>query len=99
MGKSDSPNCLLCGENIETLVHLFVLCRKSEFFWWQLENYIMEKTSLQIKFHPEDILFGCRYFDPNFVALNTIIIVTKSYIFSTSRKKQELGIKDLLVVL
>ena len=99
MGISDSPNCLLCGENVETLIHLFVLCTKSKVLWCQLENCITLKASLQIKFNPVDILLGYRYFNPNSVALNTIIIVTKSYIFSSSRKGQELNLNKLLGVL
>ena len=56
----------------------------------------MSKTSFHVKFNPEEILLGYIYHNPNFVALNMLIIVTKSYIFLSSRKGQELN-KDLAV--
>ena len=99
MGLSDSPTCLLCGENVETLLHMYVLCKKSKILWSKLENHIKEKTVFEVKFSPEDILLGYNHSNPNSVALNTVIIVTKSYIYATSRKRQELNMHDMFIVL
>ena len=99
MGISDSSTCLLCKQGVETLIHLFVLCPKSKYLWSRLENLILEKTSFQLKFSPKDILLGYRYQNPFSQALNTLIIVTKSYIFSSSRKCQQINIDSLLKVL
>ena len=98
MQISDSSNCLLCKNNQETIIHLFFQCPKSIHLWNQLENVIQEKASFHIKFNPEDVLLGYSYRNSNSVALNTLIMVTKSYIFSNSRKGLELKMEDLLML-
>ena len=97
MQISDSSNCLLYKNNQETIIHLFFQCPNSIHLCNQLENVIQEKGSFHIKFNPEDVLLGYSYRNSNSVALNTLIMVTKSYIFSNSRKGLELKMKDLLM--
>ena len=98
MQISDSSNCLLYKNNQETIIHLFFQCPNSIHLCNQLENVIQEKGSFHIKFNPEDVLLGYSYRNSNSVALNTLIMVTKSYIFSNSRKGLELKMKDLLML-
>ena len=98
MQISDSSNCLPCKNNQETIIHLFLQCPNSIHLWNQLENLIQEKASLHIKFNPEDVLLGCSYRNSNSVALNTLIMVTKSSIFSNSSKGLEVKMKDFLML-
>ena len=98
MQISDSSNCLLCKSNQETIIHLFFQCPKSIYLWNQLENVIQKKVSFHIKFNPEYVLLGYSYSNSNSLALNTLIMVTKSYIFSNSRKGLELKMEDLLML-
>ena len=99
MQISDSPNCLLCKNNPETIIHLFAQCAKSKYLWNQLESVIQEKAFFNIKVTVEDILFGYAYHKLNSVPINTLIMVTKSYIFSHSRIGLELKVDYLLTLL
>ena len=96
MGISNTFKCLLCKNEKETLYHLFFHCSKSKQLWADLENLILNKVCFHIKFDPEDILLGYSHQSSYSLALNTLIMVTKKYIFSGSRKGQELNIHDLI---
>ena len=99
MGISNTFTCLLCESEEETLYHLFCHCHHSKQLWNQLENLIVNKVSFHIKFDHKDILLGYSHQSPYSMALNTIIMVTKKYIFSTSRKHHQLNIEDLFTLL
>ena len=96
MGISDSSKCLVCNSNEGTLIHLFYFCPKLKQLWHQLENQIFNKAGFNVKFTPEDILLGYKYNNPNSIAINTIILITKNYLFTNSRKAIELNIADLI---
>ena len=96
MGISDSSKCLVCNSNEETLMHLFYFCPKSKQLWHQLENQIFNKAGFNVKFTPENILLGYKYNNPNSIAINTIILITKNYLFTNSRKAIEINIADLV---
>ena len=96
MEISQSSKCLLCMSNEETLIHLFYFCHKSRNLWHQLENLIYRKTGFSTTFNSDDVLLGYRYNNQNSIALNMIIIVTKNYIFSSSRNALEINIKNLI---
>ena len=96
MGISKSSTCLLCDNDNETLYHLFFMCPKSKQLWNELEQLIVIKTGFQISFDSESILLGYGFQNLYSVALNTLIIVSKNYIFSNSRKGLELNIRELL---
>ena len=94
IGKVQSSQCIFCKNSPETLIHLFCNCNISKQLWNDVENWIAHATSIPIKFSPVEILFGylnLDYFNP----INTIILVTKTYIFSKSRKAIPLDISEL----
>ena len=95
MGKSDSDKCLLCQSSTESLVHLFSLCPKVAQIWQDLSNWIKERTNINIKFDSFKIIMGYLNRENFFLPINTIILVTKYYIYSNTRTKQCLNIADL----
>ena len=61
-----------------------------------MENQIFNKAGFNVKFTPEDILLGYKYNNPNPIAINTIILITKNYLFTNSGKAIEINIADLM---
>ena len=57
--------------------------------WSQVENWIEASLGERFTLTPQDIIFGC-----NTDVLNLIILITKQYIFQTSRKEQPLVLDD-----
>ena len=96
MGIAESPNCLICKNEVETIVHLFYHCPESRNLWHNLENKILYKTHFQVEFNCEDVILGYKHYNANSYAINTIIMITKSYIFSNSRKGYRTNLEDLL---
>ena len=95
IGKSDSDSCLSCCMATETLVHLFCWCSKAQKIWNDLKDWIKEKTGIAIHFDSLNIIMGYLNRDNLFLPINTIILVTKYYIYSNSRKKIPFNILDL----
>ena len=95
MGKSESDLCLSCHMTTETLMHLFCWCSKAEKIWQDLKEWIKEKTGVTIHFNSLNVIMGYLNRDNHFLPINTIIIVTKYYIYLNSRKKIPLNILDL----
>ena len=69
--------------------------RKSQRLWQQLECRIQTRTGFYVHFHPE-VLQEYLEKNPNSIAINTLIIATKSYIYSKSRKSSPINIAGLL---
>ena len=94
MGKAQSSYCIFCKDSQETLIHIFCNCEISKQLWKEVEKWITHATCIPIKFSPEEILFG--YLNPdNFYPINTIVLVTKTYIFTKSRNALPLDIFEL----
>ena len=88
MGVADSNKCLLCrSTSEETLLHLFFSCSEANQLWRQLENRIFNKTGFYIHFSPEDVLLGYIHHNSNSVAINTLIMVIKCYIYIHTPEK------------
>ena len=98
MGLSDTKSCLLCNsQSEETLMHLFFACPKSQQLWDQLQMKVESTTGFLIRFNPEDVLLGYAHKNPNSAAINMLIMASKSYIYSNSRKGSDININGLLI--
>ena len=86
----NSPMCSICKLETESLSHLFIECRRVKEMWSQVENWIEASLGERFTLTPQDIIFGC-----NTDVLNLIILITKQYIFQTSRKEQPLVLDDI----
>ena len=65
-------------------MHLFVHCSHVVNLWTSLESWIYSSTRKRLIFSQEDIILGYLYNDNNYYPANTIIAVTKIYIFSSA---------------
>ena len=90
MNIVDNDNCNICCQYSETLHHLFITCNPIKQLWRDLEKWIKTKINSTITFEPSTIILGYLNNDNRSIPLNTIILITKSYIFWCSRKKTNL---------
>ena len=87
IGYNDTRYCSLCGEDLETLVHLFYNCEKSKDLWNLLCLWIKNKTHVNVELNVQDIIFGVE----NSI-LNFIIMVSKYYIYTSAKKGRSIHI-------
>ena len=95
MGKVQSEACLLCHSDTESVKHLLYSCPISFQVWIDLKSWIARKTGLNLYLSSQEILLGHLNRDTNFLPINTIIIVTKRFIYSNSRQKKPFDIAHL----
>jgi len=91
---SQDDLCSFCGIHIEDMQHLFFYCDKSRDIWINLENIINNKTSINVSFSLKEILFGLPA--SVFTPLNYIILVTKYYLYSCSKRRENVHIFALM---
>ena len=91
----NSPNCNLCNLHPETLTHLFYECRTVNNLWNNLSDWITQKIRITVNFNTTMIILGYLEKDENYIPLNSIILITKSYIFWSSRNKIQTNINTL----
>ena len=94
MSIKNNGKCRLCDNCPETLIHLFCLCPQVAILWKEVENWIHFRTNIKVKLSVQEILFGYLKSD-YFIPSNTIILGTKNYIFSASRKNHSLALLKL----
>ena len=95
MGKAACSLCLQCNIFPETIMHLFYHCKKSQTIWNELKTWIRNSTKRTLNIGPEGILLGYFIRDENFLPINTIIMVTKAFLFKSSRKGISFNLKKL----
>ena len=81
MKIKDDATCRLCNNQDETLIHVFTQCVKIAPLWDNLSIWIRNKLNILINFTEIDIILGYLHNNNFAYPLNTIILVTKSYIF------------------
>ena len=86
----NSPVCNLCRTETESPRHLLFECRAAQEIWSQVEAWIRDSIGFNYSFTTKDIIFGCKD-----KILNLIALLTKQYIFQTSRKNHHLFINDV----
>ena len=81
--------CGLCGESIETILHLFTECPKVNALWENLKQWLFIKIHIQTETSNILKLFGYLIQDQNFCPLNCILLIARKYIFWCSQKKTD----------
>ena len=71
----NSNLCSFCGNEVETLKHLFISCELFDNIWTLLEQWIYEKCGFLLNYSKLDLLFG--KIGNIFSAPNTIVILVK----------------------
>ena len=74
---------------------MFCNCDPVKHFWEIIELFISETINFRIKFTDFIIIFGYPTSDRNNIPINTLIIVTKKYIFESSKSGCRLNILAL----
>ena len=87
--------CRICKNKPETLKHLFVECQTSSLIWLNLQKWIKNKTNHEIDFTPQTIILGYLMKNNLQIPINTIILVSKSYIFWCTIKNKNPNIFEL----
>ena len=95
MGKVQSEAYLLCHSDTECVKHILCSCPVSFQVWIDLKSWIARETGLNLYLSPQEILLGHLNRDINFLPINAIIIVTKSYIYSSFRQQKPFDIAHL----
>ena len=96
---SDTNKCRLCGEQKETIIHLFTECRKSVVLWENLLSWIHSNVTIRIELNKADKILGYVQPDSNFWSLNLILTVTRYYIFTCAKATRQLNIYHLQSVI
>lgn len=95
LNMTDSPMCVLCDSSPETLMHLFVECQKSKILWQNLKTWIESTLNRNFEFTKEHILLGYNVANLDFVPINSILMITKYYIFCCALKRMPVDIFKL----
>ena len=85
MSISETDKCNLCDRMSQTTEHLFAECSVSQTLWNNIKTWILNKTTYNITFDTKTIILGYLFNNNISTPINTIILVTKSYIFWCSR--------------
>ena len=89
---SQSHLSRLCGEHPKNIIHLFSNCSKSVDLWENVKVLIQSKIGYTLKLDNKVKILGESHFDENFWPLNFILICTRYYIFTCTRKNLHLNI-------
>ena len=53
----DSPLCVFCKKDPETIDHLFVECQCVKELWCKIEDWLLEKQDKHVDFNKQAVLF------------------------------------------
>ena len=84
--------CSLCGDQPETIKHLFAECEKTVELWTALTQWIKNSINFNIELTNQLKIPGYIVCDRNFWVTNFILLVTRNYIFQCSKKGHQLNI-------
>ena len=93
-----TDTCTLCKETVETIVHLFFECEKATYLWNELHHRILDVIHVDVNFTLKTVLFGERSYTCN-KPINIILLATKQYLYTCSKKEKNPNIMELLFVL
>ena len=77
----ESPLCVFCNEEEESLEHLLYFCKSSTFFWKELFSGLADEANILLNVSHLDILFGKFDLDKDFLLVNHIILLAKYFIY------------------
>ena len=95
---SDSNLCGLCGNQSESIMHLFSDCIESNELWINVKNWIKNSISYVLDLNRITKILGYITYDENFWPLNFLLLIVRNYIFTCSRHKRHLNIYNLQMI-
>ena len=83
----ESPLCVFCNEEEESLERLLYFCKSSTFFWKELLSWLVDEVNILLNVSHLDILFGKFDLDKDFLLVNHIILLAKYFIYKCKFSK------------
>ena len=84
----ESSVCTFCSEQTETINHLFFQSIYADFFWKELELWLLQNFNIELAFENKDICL-CKKMNNNYVIMNLIIILAKKHIYRQRLEKKK----------
>ena len=94
----EHDKCHLCGKR-QTLIHLFVTCSKARLFWSLFSNWWNSKNGDTITIDKNEIIYGVTDNFAHYLGLNLCMIIAKYYLYTASRKEEEIYFDAFLAFL
>ena len=91
---TDCDKCYFCKTESESISHIFCKCPHVQQLWHNLKEWISNILDIHIDFNKTAMILGYTESNDNFWPVNFLLIITRYYIFSCSRKKIQLNIFD-----
>ena len=92
---SDSNLCSLCGNQSESIMHLFSDCIESSKLWINVKNWIKNLILHILDLNRIAKILGYTTCDENFWLLNFLLLIVRNYIFTCSKQNRHLNIYNL----
>ena len=93
--RTVSSLCSFCSQADETLLHLFVECSHVIKIWSMLKKWLYHFCFVEIAIDPVQILLN-KYKEAFTDMVNTIILITKYYIYTQRSFKHQLSFRDVI---
>ena len=85
-GMIDSPNCVFCNTETDSLVHMFTKCKMIESFWENINGWIVAKFRKPLIITDDIKVFGIQHEkSPNLI--NCILLGVRFYIYRCKVQK------------
>ena len=81
-GKKVTPLCSFCMEELESLIHLFHSCTRTNFLWMQLQHSF-QNVLITPPITPQSAIFGFIDHKVNYHLINYILLIFKYYVYKT----------------
>ena len=93
---SDTKLCSNCNKENENVFHFFWGCEFAQKLWEDVEQFIAKKCNVKITLTAQSIIFGETSVN-NKSPINTIILATKTLMYSKRCLKQKINIQDIIL--
>ena len=91
--KRENASCTFCGEDIESYNHLFIMCKKVEPIWIDIEIFMNQFSKKDINFNKKNVMMNLLVDDPRNVK-NAICLMLKQYIYRQRCWNKPLNIQE-----
>ena len=92
----DSPLCAFCREEVESLEHLFCLCKVTKTFWNTFFSWLNIHNFEEVPFTVVNILFGFFDISKDFHLLNHLVLLAKQFIYRCKLNSNQPSFKVFL---
>ena len=95
-----TPNCPICEIDTQTIEHLFFECKKIKTLWLQIIDLWNKYNNTRVILSVKDVILGYIFQDlKSSKALNTIILLSKYYIYTSYITEKNISLKSFFIKL